>query len=46
MRFLPLRYRGIEGATVARALRVLVDQARVGRQVVLSDGLQQAGAPS
>jgi uncharacterized protein YbjT (DUF2867 family) len=44
MRWLPLRYRGIEGATVARALRNLVSSAGPGNHVVPSDQLQRAGS--
>jgi uncharacterized protein YbjT (DUF2867 family) len=43
-RLLPLRYRGIEGRTVARALRNLVLDAIPGRRLVLSDELQKRGA--
>ena len=42
-RLLPARYRGIEGATVARALRSLLSEAHPGRRVVLSDELQKRG---
>ena len=43
-RLLPMRYRGIEGITVARALRNLVLDAIPGRRLVLSDELQKRGA--
>jgi uncharacterized protein YbjT (DUF2867 family) len=42
-KLLPLRYRGIEGATVARALRAAVREPGAKRQVLLSDELQRLG---
>jgi uncharacterized protein YbjT (DUF2867 family) len=43
-RLLPLRYRGIEGATVARALGAALGLPGTRRRVLLSDELQRLGA--